>query len=249
MSKDRCPRCGATHKDEVAHCRLCGMDMSGTKIPIGEIKGRAATSGKKGLGGIAVFGIVGVLIVAALAVAFGLSGDDSGVDAITDNIPGVQGQTSDGWEPLIDESGGFVVSMPGTATQTTVPFAPAEDGEATVWTSTINDEIAVTVAYADLPPAPEGTSDAARLEAVADDWAAANDTVVRNAAESAFKGLEAIDVSLRDTEVDGEQANARAFFFVRDDRVHIVMVESIFVDLPQFTRVLASMELTSTTEG
>ena len=243
MSKYRCPRCGATHKSDTGHCRLCGMDLSGTKIPASVPQARSAAATKRGLGGIAVFGVLGVLVVAALAVAFGLSGDDSAVGDITENIPGVRGATSDGWEPVVDETGGFVVNLPGTATQTTVPFPPAVDGQATTWTSTIADEIRITVAYADLPPLDDSSSDAARLEAMADEWAAANGTTVRDSAESDFSGLPALDTTMRDTEVGGEPANVRAFLFVRGDRLFVVMVESIFVDIPQYTRVLTSLSL------
>jgi hypothetical protein len=242
MSKYRCPRCGATHKDPVAHCRLCGMDMTGEHQPVGAE--RRTTSGKRsGVASIAVFGVLGVLAIAALAVALGLGGDDSGVDQLTDQIPGVRAETSDGWVPLEEPEGGFVVSLPGTATQTTVDFPPAVNGQATVWTATIADEIRMTVGWADLPPLPEGSSDAARLEQLADDWASAHGTSVRDLEQSDFSGLEAVDTTLRDTDLEGESANAKAFLFMRGDRMYVVMVESIYVDMPQYIRVLTSLSL------
>lgn len=243
MSKFRCPRCGATHKTEAAHCRLCGMDMSGDKIPaVTGVVGKGPQS-KRGLGAIAVFGILGVLVIAALAVAFGLSGDTDGVDAITENIPGVRNRTADGWDPLQDDAGQFVVNLPGTATQTTVPFAPATDGQATVWTATVADEIKITVAYADLPPLSDASSDAARLEAMADAWAEAKGTRVRETTEADFAGLPALDTTMNDTELEAGEANVKAFFFTRGDRLYVVMVESIYVDVPQYTRVIASLTL------
>lgn len=240
MSKYRCPRCGATHKEQVLHCRLCGMDMTGDHQPIGA---DVRPSGKKrgGIASLAVFGVLGVLAVIALAVALGLTSSET--DDLTDKIPGIRSETSDGWVPLQDDEGGFIVSLPGTATQTTVEFPPAVDGEATVWTATIADEIRITVGWADLPPLEEGSSDAARLEAMADAWAEANDTSVRDSQQSEFAGLEAIDTTLRDTDLEGESANAKAYLFMRDDRMYIVMVESIYVEMPQYTRVLTSLSL------
>lgn len=242
MSKYRCPRCGATHKDPVPHCRLCGCDMTGDHTPVGPT--RRAPKKDRGLAPLVIGGVVGVVAISVLALVLGLNADTSGVEDLTGKIPGVGGETADGWRPLEDADGGFVASLPGTATQTETAFAPAESGKATTWTTNIADEIRITVAYAFLPAAAEGETPEGRLIELADEWATAADTSVRTSELSAFAGLPARDTVLRSTDLEAGKANAKAFLFLRENRLYVVMVESIYLEMPQYTRVLASMELT-----
>lgn len=242
MSKYRCPRCGATHKEAVTNCRLCGMDMTGEHIPANMKEARQVTK-KKGIGGLAVWAVLAVLAIVALAVALGLSRDDGTLDTVTDRIPGLSGPTEDGWEPLEDPEGGFVVQLPGTATQTQIPFAAATDGQATVWTSNILDETEIVIAYADVAPVEEGSSAKARLEDLDDAWAEAQGTTVRDSDTSGFLGLPAVDVQLERWDLNGELAPGKAFLFTEGDRLYVVQVHSIYADMPQYVRVLNSMSL------
>lgn len=242
MSKYRCPRCGATHKEAVTSCRLCGMDMTGDHIPANMKEARRVTK-KKGIAGLAVWAVLAVLVIVALGVALGLSRADDPVTQVAGQLPGLSGPTADGWDALEDPEGGFVVQLPGTATQTQVPFDGAVDGQATVWTAWILDETEIVVAYADVAPIAEGSSEAARLEGLADQWASAEGTTVRELDRSGFLGLEAVDTQLERYELDGELAPSKAFLFTKGDRLYVVQVHSIYSDMPQYVRVLNSLGL------
>ena len=243
MSKYRCPRCGATHKDAVTSCRLCGMDMTGEHIPANMKEARKASK-KKGIGSLTVWAVLAVLIIVVLGVALGLSRSDDPVTQVAGQIPGLTGATADGWEPLEDPEGGFVVQLPGTATQTRIPFDAAVDGEATAWTSAILDETEIVIAYAQVDPVAEGSSEKARLETLADDWAASQGTSVRDLSTSNFRGLEAVDTQLERYDLNGELAPAKAFLFTEGDTLYVVQVHSIYADMPQYVRVLNSLGLT-----
>lgn len=243
MSKYRCSRCGATHRNEATQCRLCGMDLTGEHIPLYQ-KPRQQKQKKRGIGTLAAWGALGVLAIAAIALALGLTKDDANVREAAKEVPLVDLSGPDGWQPVEDPDGGIVFDMPGTATLTEVPFTAASDGEASVWTSEILDETEIRVLYADVPAAAEGDTDRLRLEAMAEAWAAHNGTTVRDSDVTTFRGSPAIDVELDRWSDSGDPRPGKAFIVLRDDRVYVVQVHSIYPALTQYPRVVESLDFT-----
>jgi len=243
MSKFHCPRCGATHKTLQAKCRLCGMDMSGEHVPF-DMGARPPAEKPKGLGALLGFGILGVLIIGALGVAFGISDDGGRISQVSARI-GLGGLDADGWTALEDPQGSFIVEMPGTATQTTTSFPPGQNGEMTVWTSMISDETKIIVGFTDLElTGAESDSEKVRLEELAKQWATAQGTRLDRIDASAFRSYPAVDTRLAFFDLNGKLAAAKAFLILRGDRLYVVQVQSIYPDAPQYVRVLNSLELT-----
>lgn len=243
MSKYRCSRCGATHRNEAKSCRLCGMDLTGEHIPLYTKEARQDTGRRRGIGSLAAWGALGVLAIGALAVGLGLTDQDESVRDVAQDVPGLDLTSPDGWQAVEDPEGEIVFDLPGTATQTEAAFSGTADGQATAWTAEILDETVIVVLYGDLPPEPEGSTDRLRLEALADTWAADQGTTVRDSSVGTFRGQPSIDVELDRWPTDDPRPG-RAYLILRDDRVYVVQVHSIYPELSQFPRVLESLEFT-----
>lgn len=244
MAKYRCTRCGATHNKGEAICRLCGMDLTGEHIPISGPQARQVEKKKRGIGSLAAIGLLLVLVLGALAIAFGLGeSDDTVMNAVT-NVPGVDFSPPSGWEPVEDPEGGLVFSMPGTATQTEVPLSFSTTGKADQWESWILDETQMLVLYAPVAPSTPDDTDRLRLEAMAEAWTAQNGTTVRDSEIVGYRGQPAIDVTPNRWPEDDPRP-ARALIVLRDDeQAVIIQVQSIKPALTQFNTLVDSLSFT-----
>jgi hypothetical protein len=244
MSKYRCSRCGATHRNEERLCRLCGMDLTGEHIPLYTKQEKQDSGKRRGIGSLAAWGALGVLAVGALAIALGLTDQDEAVREAAQSAPVLDLSSPDGWQAVEDPEGGVVFDLPGTAIQSETPFSATTDGQATVWTADILDETRIQVLHGELPEPTEADTDRLRLEALADAWAAQTGTTVRDSTVGTFAGEPAIDVELNRWPTDDPRPG-RAYIVIRDDtRVYVVQVHSVYPELSQFPRVVDSLEFT-----
>lgn len=243
MAKYRCTRCGATHNKGEAICRLCGMDLTGEHIPISGPTARKEEEKKRGIGSLAAVGLLLVLLLGALAIAFGIGeSDDTVINAVT-NVPGVDFSPPSGWEPVEDPEGGLVFSMPGTATQTEVPLSFSTTDKADQWESWILDETQMLVLYAPIEPGEHGDTDRLRLEAMAEDWVAQNGTTVRDSTVVTYRGYPAIDVTPNRWPTEDPRP-ARALIVLRGEQAVILQVQSIKPALTQFDTLTSSVGFT-----
>jgi hypothetical protein len=241
MAKYRCPICGAAHKKPPAHCRLCGQDMRDTAfVPVGGKGARAAATNKKGTLRIAVIGMLGVLVVIAAAVAFGIRDDDDLVNEVQQQLPG-RGSTEEvGWSDLTDEAGGFVVEMPDARTQQFTPFAASTTGRAEQWVAPVGEETQLSVSHAPVT-VPADQDESLTVGGLADDWAAALGGDVDERDEISYAGFPAQLITVDGLRYDDQPASARALVVLRGERVYVVQSWSIYPDHPQFTRVANSL--------
>lgn len=236
MSKHRCPNCGAGHKRPVSKCRLCGRDMTGMVEAVRTPKEARRRKESGGLGFIILLGVlaVAVIVLVAVAVDFGRS------DPVVRQMP-FSPERPDGWVPLEDNEAGFTAELPGAATQETIDYAGSGDGQATAWTASVADEVHITVAYGPLP-ATDASERRLPVE-IGEQWAAATvDGRVREVNETTFRDEPAAEVDLADVAVAGRNGRGRVFAFAHDDRFFTITVETIYIDTPQLSRVVGSLE-------
>jgi hypothetical protein len=244
MAKLRCPVCGATHKGDPATCRLCGASMFDEATLPGSVGVRTAPPKKKGLSGLFLLAIVGVLLIAALAIFFGFGGSDELVDRARTEVPALQGG-SDGWQTVDDGDGAFTVELPGEAEKGFVPFGPADDGRAEQWVAVVGDETELTVAYTGVAVSDELRAEESLAE-LASDWAITLGGTLDDVEEEvSFKGYPGLIVTIDDLSYNDESATARALLVLRGETLYIAQSLSIYKDHPQFNRMANSLTFTS----
>lgn len=261
MAKYRCPVCGATHKERPENCRLCGQSMSEGAI-VGDFSGNRQDIGdKKGLSGIVLAVIGGVLVLVLVLVLLGLAPGSRQVESVTRNIPGVPVNDSDGWSELSDPEGGFVTRFPGGERQKQAGVAvPSFTGTGTKWSVNLGDETIVFVTY--VPADPEdrpgtaadetGTtlSGKARVNRIAEDYTAALEAQgakVDKKEEVVVGGYPAVYLEIRnvkDPAIPGKSFYDRILLIGREDVVYLVGTQSIYKDAPQFDKLSGSFTLT-----
>lgn len=245
MSKYRCPVCGATHKEQPTHCRLCGQDMTGTaKIPAYTGGARPAAARKGGLGSVLVIAVISVVAIAVLALVMGLTGSNDFIDNVREKIPGLAPAANDGWTTLDDASGGFVAELPEEREKEFVSFAPAANGRLDQWSSVVGTETDLTISYGKISPQP-GQSAAATLVSLSDTWAPAIGAKIDDTNETAFRGYPAIELNLRNLTFAGQTATAKAMMVLRGDTVYVLQSLSVYPDHPQYGRLLSGFQFTA----
>jgi hypothetical protein len=261
MAKYRCPVCGATHKQMPEHCRLCGQTMGEESI-VGDFSGnRQDIAPKKGLSGIVLAVIGGVLVLVLVLVLLGLAPGARQVESVTRNIPGVPTNDSDGWSELADPEGGFVTRFPGGERQKQAGVAvPSFSGTGTKWSVNLGDETVVFVTY--VPADPEdrpgtaadetGTtlSGKARVNRIAEDYVEALEAQgakVDKKEEVGVGGYPAVYLEVRnvkDPTIPGKSFYDRILLIGREDTVYLVGTQSIYKDATQFDKLSSSFTLT-----
>ncbi len=248
MSKYRCPVCGATHREMPDQCRLCGQQM-GSSAVVGDFSGsRQVVAQRKGLGGIMVFAIVGVVV---LAVALAYAGLGPGAKQIDQGIARIGLKPrANGWSELSDPVGRFAADMPTNQREESRGVAsPLSTNKATSWTVNLSDETLVTIAYVQLdssgttsttaPPAsdvPAKTVDVALLQSRAM-GARMKEFLTNNGAkdvkvtDSGFAGYNAQFIEAtryQDSALPGRELYVRGTVFVRGDTAYLVWLRSIY---------------------
>jgi hypothetical protein len=254
MAKNRCPICGATHKEAPRQCRLCGHVMDGTvAMPVSAgTMTRTVQTKKKGVGGFVLIGIIGVLAIAVLAVLLGFTKGDLSAGSLRDRIPFLK-TTDDGWVKVDDAEGGFTVEMPSNRQAGTTPFPPAENGRLTGWTATIGSDTSLAVYYAPLVPVDgetgKGTVNRMVDEAIAQTTAVSaqhnHDTQLIKRTDTSFQGYPAVVYDLSGVDINGDFGYQKAIIFVKGDTIYTLASNSIYQDHPQWDRFTGSFQFTA----
>lgn len=254
MAKNRCPICGATHKDTPRQCRLCGHVMDGTvSLPTtGATMTRTVQTKKKGVGGFALIAIVAVLAIAVLAILLGFTSGDLSAGSIRNRIPFLS-HTDDGWVKVDDPDGGFTVEMPSNRQAGSTPFPPAENGRLTGWTATIGSDTSLAVYYAALVPV-DGESAKGTVNRMVDEAIAqttivsaqhAHDTQLIKRSDTTFQGYPAVVYDLSGVDINGDFGYQKAIIFVKGDTMYTLASNSIYKDHPQWERFTNSFHFTA----
>ncbi len=254
MAKNRCPICGATHKEPPRQCRLCGHVMDGTvAMPVsGGTTTRTVQAKKKGVGGFIMIAVIGVLAIAVLAVLLGFTKGDLSAGSIRDKIPFLK-NTDDGWVQVDDAEGGFTVEMPSNRQAGTTPFPPAENGRLTGWTATIGSDTSLAVYYAPLVPVDgetaKGTVNRMVDEAIAQTTSVSaqhnHDTQLIKRTDTTFQGYPAVVYDLSGVDINGDFGYQKAIIFVKGDTIYTLASNSIYKDHPQWDRFTGSFHFTA----
>jgi hypothetical protein len=250
MAKNRCPACGAAHKGPTATCRLCGYVMDGSvETPTSVGGARVEAPAKRGVGSLA---IIGVIIVAALAIgALALhvvNGGDS-VNKVVAKI-GVKG-TTNGWKTVTDTTGGYTVSLPPNAAPTSVPFTLADNGQLTGWLATIGDSSTVDTEiyvisgkiHALAGETPEDT-----VARMADAKLATDGGYVISRNTTTYQGYPAVQYTINRITFQGQNGFENATLFVRNSSLYVVETLSIYQGSPAteaYNSTLDSLHFTS----
>jgi len=268
MSTYRCPICGANHKDNVAHCRLCGADMTGRPLPVDTGIGAPPPIPPAGsVKGIVFIGIGLVLVLALGAVFFGFIRNTQ-VETVATNV---FGKHTDGWttqnEPDETQPGGtsassgsvgrFSVELPGDRIRETIDFTGTNDGKLTVWTAKIGDDMTLQAGWGNVTPPPPGSGPEGTfkdqgptrqifLRELAANWMKANGINAGNVSESTtfFGGMPAYSVKTQtaNTKLKDKPAYTQIAFGLNGDKLYVLIVTSVF--RPQDTDQLDKMQST-----
>ncbi len=252
MAKYRCPSCGATHKDAPTSCRLCGYIMDGSvEIPTGGAQARAPIEKKGGLGGIALIGLLVVVVLGVGAVVFHYTSGNATVAKVIDKLPG-QSAPPNGWKTVTDAEGGFTVLLPPNPTPTSVKFPSADNGQLTGWVGTIADQppkidTELYVIYGKIHPKPgEKASDTvARL---GKQKMALDPGFIESQQVTSYQGYPAMSYTINRVKFQGSQGYENALMFLKGDQLFVVESLSIYSGDPadtEFNQVLNSLVFTA----
>ncbi len=250
MAKNRCPSCGAAHKEPTATCRLCGYVMDGSvETTIAGPQVRTVAPKKRGVGSLAVIGVLIVLALAIGALALHVVSGSESVNKAVAKI-GIHGAT-DGWKTVNDPEGGFKVSLPPNAAATSVAFAPADNGQLSGWLATIGDppqvDTQIYVLYGKVHPEP-GESAEDTVARLGDAKMAADGGFIESRDRTTFQGFPAIQYTINRISFDSGNGYENAMLFMKGDELYVVETLSIYQGDPataEFNQVLNSLDFTS----
>jgi hypothetical protein len=252
MSKYRCPLCGATHKDPADRCRLCGQSMAPGGVATSTQPVAQSVRAQRGIKGTVVIGLGLVLGVLVLAIVFGVARENTQIRKAKDLVVG----EADGWTTQVDDQGKFSVELPGTRTRESEPSAATDDHKITAWHASLGDDGQVTVGWGKVSPALTNgvlATPAAYLylrETVVPRWLAGNgltsDFVTTQ--EGAAAGLPAVTLHTTQARLKfgGQDAYGHLTFALNGTTLYVLQVVTIYKDVPQLTRMVASFAVTGT---
>jgi len=254
MAKYRCPSCGAAHKEPQANCRMCGTNMDGSvEIPAGGIPARAPAQKKSGMGGMSGILLIGLLIVAVLAVGavvFHVTSGNSTVNKVIDKLPG-QSPPPDGWKMVTDAEGGFTVMLPPDPQPTSVKFPAADNGQLSGWLATIGTPPTVDtqlyVIYGKIHPKP-GEKAVDTVSRLGNTKMAQDGGFVESQELTTYQGYPAIRYTINRVQFEGQQGHENALMFLKGDQVFVVESLSKYSGDPadqEFDQVLNSLTFTA----
>jgi hypothetical protein len=251
MAKYRCPSCGASHKDAPTSCRLCGYIMDGSvEIPTGGAQARAPIEKKGGLGGIALIGLLVLVVLGAGAVIFHYTSGNNTVAKVIDKLPG-QSAPPDGWKTITDAEGGFTVSLPPNPQPTSVKFPAADNGQLTGWVGTVGEapqiDTQLYVLYGKIHPKPgEKASDTvARMGKLK---MSLDPGFIESQQVTTYQGYPAVQYTINRVKFGNEQGYENALLFLKGDQLFVVESISKYSGDPadaEFNQVLNSLTFTA----
>jgi hypothetical protein len=255
MAKNRCPICGATHKDPPRQCRLCGQVMDGTVATPTSTTAtmtRPVATKKKGVGSFVLIGVAAVLVIAVLAILLGFTSGDLSASRLRDRVPFLR-TTDDGWVQVDDADGGFTVEMPSNRQQGSTPFPSAENGRLVGWTATIGTDTSLAVYFAPLVPVDgetaKGTVNRMVDEAIFQTEIVSaqhnHDTQVIKRTDTDFRGYPAVVYELSGVDINGDYGYQKAIIFVKGETIYTLASNSIYKDHPQWDRFTSSFQFTA----
>ncbi len=250
MAKNRCPSCGAAHKEPPGTCRLCGYVMDGSvETPLPSSVPRTVSTKKRGATSLAVIGVIIVLVLAVAALALHVVSGGSTVNKVVDKI-GIHGVTN-GWKTVTDPEGGFTVSLPPTAAATSVSFGPADNGQLSGWLATVGDpptiDTQIYVLYGKVHANP-GESAEDTVTRLGDAKMAADGGFIESRKQTTYQGYPAIQYTINRITFQGGNGYENALLFLKGDELYLVETLSVYPDQPatdEFNSVLNSLHFTS----
>jgi hypothetical protein len=243
-SKVRCPACGAKNDAASAKCRICAQDLRGeVEQPLSQPTPGSTEMKSARLSGVFLAAVGGVLLVALLALLFGVVSGPKWLSDVRNKVPFLSQQADDGWTAFTEPDARWSAELPVDRTQTTVPLVLAPSGTAPAWvaglggTSTVPDT-ELTVAWTTVP-APEGDNVAAALASAAEQLGTQLGGRVERNDEASFAGLPARRVTITRLRQGGEVASVEALLVLRRDQLVLLESRSVYADHPQFSRLVS----------
>lgn len=142
MAKYRCPECGASHKELEEHCRLCGAPIANPVIVRTATIDKSVSADRfrpKGIGHYAIIGVVIIAVIALAGLALGVIEGGDEVDQVRGEIP-VLGRAPDAWFDWADPDEVLIVEVPAKTEEVDDPFTLDDAGTAVrAWTTSVGD--------------------------------------------------------------------------------------------------------------
>lgn len=150
MATYRCPECGASHKDLVSHCRLCGAPIENPITVRNAVLDKSVAAERFAPKNVNHFIWIGLFIAALFVVGVFATGTvhNATLSRAWHKIPFVPEAVEDVWVEWDDPSQRMIVELPAT------PETPDDDqvldlgAETQTWTTTLGDA-EVFVGYTD----------------------------------------------------------------------------------------------------
>jgi hypothetical protein len=114
MATFRCPECGASHKEQVRACRLCGAPMEEAVLYRNVTVDDSMSADRfksRGLWHFAAMGVLAAVVVVAGAFALGAA-DNPTLERWAQRLPFVDGPVGDAWFAWADPDAVFIVDLP-----------------------------------------------------------------------------------------------------------------------------------------
>lgn len=244
MSKYRCPICGATHKEQPVKCRLCGQNLtSESAVPNYTGGTKVVVEDKKGLGGIMLIAIGGVVVLGLLALALGLAPSNSFIDKVRDKIPGLQAKSGDGWQAIDEPDGAFTATWPAQPEKRFIPYPAAAADRMTMVVAPLGTETELSVSYGKVTRQNDESAKAA-LQRFGDLWAQQTGFKIDTRTETSFAGYPALMIEGSGGHLNDKPAYQKALLVLKGDELYVIQSVSIYKDHPQFPKVVNGVTFT-----
>jgi hypothetical protein len=141
MATYRCPECGASHKDLVTHCRLCGAPIENPITVRNQVIDRSVAAERFAPKTLNHFILIGLAIAALIVIGALATGyvHNATLNRWWHKIPGVPEAVEDGWFAWSDPDHQIILDVPA------IPEEPDEDedldlgADTHAWKATLGD--------------------------------------------------------------------------------------------------------------
>jgi hypothetical protein len=253
MSTHRCPLCGAAHKQDEDHCRLCGQSLAAGSVATATQPTSIARRSTRGTKGVFLIGVGLVLAVVVTALVFDMVRENASLRQARDLVTG----PADGWSIQTDDDGGFEMELPGVRTRAVIQVPGPDDGRVTAWQSTLGTDIELFAGWGQVSPP---LADGARRSPVATQylrdtvaarWMAGyglvDEHVTMTEATVAGRPALRLQTTRSRLSVQGRDAYGHVTFILDNSTLYVLQVVTIYKDAPQLTRMARSFTLTTDT--
>lgn len=206
---------------------------------------RQSSAKQKGLGGLMLMAIGGVVVIAIIALVLGLVPENKFTNKVRDAIPGLEGNKVDGWHPVAATDGSFTAQMPGDPVNRNIPFNTAGAKMETVAVK-IGSETELSVAGGSIVRQGDQSEETDNdfLERLATAWAQDSGFEIKSQKETSFAGHPARLVEQNMGKYLGKTAEQRSLFVLAGDFLYVIQSTSVYPDHPQFDRLVSTVALT-----